>query len=149
MLLGIGTSDDSKKRLINPNVAIEYGHAHHALGDNAILMVQNTHYGDRDALPFDLKQKAGPIQYRLPPGANKAEIEAAQKSLVGQFITALRPFMERQTAQAAAPFQEQPSADTPAVYFTAGELLALAPSIRFRNFDVGQTIPSEAFAMNG
>jgi hypothetical protein len=26
---------------------------------------------------------------------------------------------------------------------------ALAPSIRFRNFDVGQTIPSEAFAMNG
>jgi len=77
----IGTSDDGKKRLMNPNVAIEYGHAHHALGDNAILMVQNTHYGDRDALPFDLKQKAGPIQYRLAPDAKKAEIEAAQKSL--------------------------------------------------------------------
>jgi hypothetical protein len=119
----IGTSDHGKKRHINPNVAIEYGHAHHALGDNAILMVQNTHYGDRDALPFDLKHKAGPIQYRLAPDAKKADIEAAQKSLVGQFVTALRPFVERQTAQAAAPFQEQPSRDTPAVYFTAGEVL--------------------------
>jgi hypothetical protein len=119
----IGNSDDGKKRLINPNVAIEYGHAHHALGDNAILMVQNTHYGDRDALPFDLKQKAGPIQYRLAPDAKKPEIEAAQKSLVGQFVEALRPFVERQATQAVAPFQEQPSAGTPAVYFTASEVL--------------------------
>jgi hypothetical protein len=119
----IGVSDDGKKRLINPNVAIECGHAHHALGDEAILMIQNTHYGDRDALPFDLKHKAGPIQYRLAPDAKKAEIEAAQKSLVAQFIAALKPFVERQSAQQAAPFQEHLSTDTPAAYFTAGEVL--------------------------
>ena len=119
----VGTSDDGSKRLINPNVAIEYGHAHHALGDEAILMVQNTHCGDRDALPFDLKHKAGPIQYRLAPDAKKTEIEAEQKSLVGQFITALRPFVERRSAQAVAPFQEKASTDTPAVFFEAGEVL--------------------------
>src|SRR5215218_1737643 len=31
----VGSSDDGSKRLINSNVAIEYGHAHHALGDKA------------------------------------------------------------------------------------------------------------------
>ena len=63
----VGASDDGSKRLINSNVAIEYGHAHHSLGDEAILMVQNTHYGDRETLPFDLKHKAGPIQFCLAP----------------------------------------------------------------------------------
>jgi hypothetical protein len=119
----VGTSDDGLKRLINPNVAIEYGHAHHSLGDEAILMVQNTHYGDRNALPFDLKHKAGPIQFRLAPDAKKAEVEAEQKTLVGQFITALRPFVERRSAQVARPFQGQASTDTPAVFFTSGDIL--------------------------
>jgi hypothetical protein len=119
----VGTSDNGSKRLINPNVAIEYGHAHHSLGDEAILMVQNTHYGDRDALPFDLKHKAGPIQFWLAPDAKKAQIEADRKNLVGQFITALRPFVERRIAQVAAPFQEQPSTHTPAVFFTPDEVL--------------------------
>lgn len=63
----VGASDDGSKRLINSNVAIEYGHAHHSLGDEAILMVQNTHYGDRETLPFDLKHKARPIQFCLAP----------------------------------------------------------------------------------
>lgn len=49
------------KKLINSNVAIEYGYAHHALSDARILMVQNTHFGERDDLPFDLKHKGGPI----------------------------------------------------------------------------------------
>jgi hypothetical protein len=33
----------AKKKLINSNVAIEYGYALHALGDRAILTVQNVH----------------------------------------------------------------------------------------------------------
>jgi hypothetical protein len=57
----VGATPDGKK-LINSNVAIEYGHAHHALNDTSILMIQNTHYGNRDQLPFDLRHKAGPIQ---------------------------------------------------------------------------------------
>ena len=53
------------KRLINSNVAIEFGYAHRSLGDTFILMVQNTHYGEREDLPFDLRHKAGPIQFNL------------------------------------------------------------------------------------
>ena len=51
-----GNGDEpGQKPLINSNVAIEYGYALRALGDEAILMVQNVHYGDRESLPFDLK----------------------------------------------------------------------------------------------
>ena len=119
----VGTSDDGSKRLINSNVGIEYGHAHHSLGDEAILMVQNTHYGHRDALPFDLKHKAGPIQYRLAPDAKKPEIVAEQKNLVAQLITALRPYVERAAAPSAAPFQEAASTGSPAIFFEPTEIL--------------------------
>jgi hypothetical protein len=119
----VGTSDEGSKRLINSNVGIEYGHAHRGLGDEAILMVQNTHYGPRDALPFDLKHKAGPIQFNLAPGAKKPEIEAEQKKLVAQFVTALRPYLERGGSPAAAPFQEAASTSSPAIFFQPGELL--------------------------
>lgn len=119
----VGTAIDGKKKLINSNVAIEYGHAHHSLGDEAILMVQNMHYGDRDALPFDLKHKAGPIQYTLAPDAKKAEIEAEKKKLVAQLVTALRPFLARATAQAAAPFVETAPVGVPATFLEPGEVL--------------------------
>jgi hypothetical protein len=119
----VGTSDDGSKRLMNSNVAIEYGHAHRALGSEAILMVQNTHYGNRDALPFDLKHKAGPIQFNLAPGAKKAEVEAERKKLVSQLVTALRPYIERPAAQTLAPFQEAASTSSPAVFFDAAEVL--------------------------
>jgi hypothetical protein len=119
----VGASNDGSKRLINSNVAIEYGHAHHSLGDEAILMVQNTHYGGRDTLPFDLKHKAGPIQFCLAPDAKKSEIEAEQKKLVSQFVVALRPFVERAIAQLAAPFQEAASVGTPATFFGPTEVL--------------------------
>ena len=65
----VGETPDGKK-LINSNVAIEYGHAHHALTFRRVLMVQNNHYGDGDALPFDLRQKSWPLQFMLAPGAS-------------------------------------------------------------------------------
>jgi hypothetical protein len=40
--------DGTKKRLINSNVAIEYGFALNALTDSRVLLVQNTHFGSRD-----------------------------------------------------------------------------------------------------
>lgn len=119
----VGTALDGKKKLVNSNVGIEYGHAHRALGDESILMVQNTYYGDRETLPFDLKHKAGPIQYRLAPDAKKPEIEAEKKKLVAQLVTALRPFVARATAQAAAPFQEASPVGSPATFFEPHEIL--------------------------
>ena len=119
----VGVSDTGSKRLINSNVAIEYGHAHHALGDEAILMVQNAHYGDREELPFDLKHKAGPIQYRLAPDAKKSEIEAEQKKLVAHLVSALRPYLERRPPRNLTSFEEAASTTSPAVYFQPGETL--------------------------
>jgi hypothetical protein len=119
----VGASDNGSKRLMNSNVAIEYGHAHHALGSEAILMVQNMHYGNRDALPFDLKHKAGPIQFNLAPDAKKADIEAEKKKLVSQLVVALRPYIERVAAQIAGAFQEAASISNSAVFFDAAEVL--------------------------
>src|ERR1700730_10333745 len=85
------------KMLINSNVAIEYGHAHHALGDEAILMVQNTYYGDRDQLPFDLRHKAGPIQYSLAPNANREQIAAEHNKLKPVLIAAVKPYLKQKT----------------------------------------------------
>jgi hypothetical protein len=95
----VGQTFDGDKKLINSNVAIEYGHAHKTLGDAAILMVQNRHYGSRDDLPFDLKHKAGPIQYTLAPDATKADIVAEKAKLKGQFVTALRPYLAATRSQ--------------------------------------------------
>jgi len=112
-----------EKRFINSNVGIEYGYALHALTDAAIQMVQNTHYGDRDKLPFDLQHKAGPIQYRLAPTASNAEIAAARVQLVGSLITALRPYFSSGPARAPS-FRETPATRSPAFFFDTGEVFA-------------------------
>jgi hypothetical protein len=113
------------KRLINSNVAIEYGYTQRGLGDEAILMVQNTYYGDRDGLPFDLKHKAGPIQYGLAPDASRKEIEAERAKLRAVLIEALKPYLGRGATPAAnAPFEEVPSTATSAFFWQPGEVLA-------------------------
>jgi hypothetical protein len=121
----VGQTFDGDKKLINSNVAIEYGHAHRALGDRSILMVQNLHYGSRDDLPFDLKHKAGPIQYALAPNASKDQLATERARLRGQFINALRPYIEMPSAKPAVSFQETPAASSPAVYFEAHEVIAV------------------------
>jgi hypothetical protein len=111
------------KKLINSNVAIEYGYAVHALGDESILMVQNTYYGERVELPFDLKHKAGPIQYRLPPGAAKHEISTQGSELRSTLVKALRRGASRE-------FQEIPCTTNIASFWSPGELIAQIGSNR-------------------
>ncbi len=121
----VGQTFDGAKKLINSNVAIEYGHAHKSLGDTAILMVHNQHYGSREDLPFDLKHKAGPIQYTLAPNASKQEIEAEKAKLKGQFVTALRPYLAKAPIPLTTKFPEIAAASSPAVFFEASEVLAV------------------------
>ncbi|XUJ36019.1 hypothetical protein ACQ5SK_12635 [Bradyrhizobium japonicum] len=86
-------------------------------------MVQNLHYGDGDALPFDLRQKSWPLHYSLAPGASKAEIKAERDKLKVQFVAALRPYLTM--AAAAAPDHVPTSTTfTEAVFFQPGEILA-------------------------
>jgi hypothetical protein len=119
----VGETADAAKKLINSNVAIEYGHAHHALGDTSILMVQNLHYGDREALPFDLKHKSGPIQFTLPPMASNAEIDAEAVRLRRGLVAALRPYISKAARSRTEAFVETPTTLTPAVYFDPSEIL--------------------------
>jgi hypothetical protein len=84
------------KKLINSNVAIELGYSLHALGDRAILMVLNDHYGGRSDLPFDLQAKAGPILFKLRPEADGPTIAKAENSLKGSLKAALRLCISKQ-----------------------------------------------------
>lgn len=124
--IGFAGSGDGpeQKPLINSNVAIEYGYALRALGDEAILMVQNVHYGDRESLPFDLKHKAGPIQYRLSPTAAKREIDAERARLRGVLIEALRPYLAHPAGAVVMKFDETPSTGNIAFFWDPSEVLA-------------------------
>jgi hypothetical protein len=117
-----------KKRLINPNVALECGYALRALTDASVLMVQNTHYGSRDELPFDLRHKAGPLQYDLAPGATKKEIAAEHIKLRATFVAALRPYLlqGKGTATAPEPFQETEATTKCGIFWQPGDVLAVA-----------------------
>jgi hypothetical protein len=106
------------RKLINSNVAIEYGFAEHAIGDRKILLVQNVHFGDRNDLPFDLKHKAGPIQFNLAPDASASEISLEKSRLRGTLVEALKPYLNfPRNAGLKANFEETPTVDGSAAYF--------------------------------
>jgi hypothetical protein len=116
------------KKVINPNVAIELGYALHALGDRALLMVMNEHYGSRVDLPFDLQSKAGPIIFRLPPDADRKTITAASGQLTAQLAEALELCITQhvESIRQQTPFREATAANNPAMYFEPNEALATA-----------------------
>jgi hypothetical protein len=111
------------KKLINSNVAIEYGYAHRALTDASILMVQNTHYGERNQLPFDLRHKAGPIQYALKPDATEEEITAEKARLSAVLATELRPYL-KSPGPTRKLHIEVPFTYTKAAFFKPSDILA-------------------------
>lgn len=118
----VGATPEGKK-LINSNVAIEYGHAHKALSFQRVLMVQNHHYGDGDALPFDLRQKSWPLHYTLAPDATKAEIVAERTKFKAKLAEALRPYLSLGSAAVSA-HVEIPTTFTRAVFAERHEIIA-------------------------
>ncbi|MHC2303520.1 hypothetical protein [Rhizobium mongolense] len=89
----VDASGASKKKVINSNVAIELGFAAGVIGDDKILMVQNTFYGSREDLPFDLRGKAGPLQFNLAPDADASEKARVSKDLVAILVRALAGYL--------------------------------------------------------
>ncbi|SPP97825.1 hypothetical protein [Bradyrhizobium vignae] len=65
-------------------------------------MIQNTYYGSREELPFDLRHKAGPIQFHLPPDASKEQIVAERRKLKPVLVAALRPYLKQKAPRRAA-----------------------------------------------
>jgi hypothetical protein len=73
-----GSSEESPKKLINSNVAIELGYAFKSIGHRRIVLVFNEHYGSYSDVPFDLRHKGGAIRFRISPHATKEEIRKEQ-----------------------------------------------------------------------
>jgi hypothetical protein len=86
------TSDG--KRLINSNVAIELGYAIGNRGDSVLLKVMNTHYGLPDELPFDLKHRRWPVQFKLSPNAILQERRSEREALIRSFRQILQSYLE-------------------------------------------------------
>jgi len=122
----VGKTNDDKP-LINSNVAIELGYALPVVGDDGLLMVFNEAYGVRESLPFDLRHKAGPITYKLPPDANKEQIAKARTSLLGSFKTALKDCLEAKRASIGIVSQDShdeiPAIGSCAEYWEPGDAL--------------------------
>jgi hypothetical protein len=119
--MAVDSETDRPKKLMNSNVAIEYGFAERAISDQKILLVQNEYYGGRNDLPFDLKHKAGPIRYNLAPDANPTEIESAKVKLRGAFVGALRPFLATRIEALVRPaFTEIQAQPRSPAYFADG-----------------------------
>jgi len=62
------------KKTPNPNVVAELGYAAGTIGWDRVILVMNTHFGEPDELPFDLKNRRFPITYKLSPGELKAQV---------------------------------------------------------------------------
>ncbi len=118
-----GREDALEKKLINANVGIELGYALGTIGDGALLMVMNEHYGGRDYLPFDLKTRAGPLLFRLAPEATKGEIAAESRILVAQLKQAIALCLENKVEEIrqATPFPTAAEKDGPARFRGPGE----------------------------
>jgi hypothetical protein len=117
----------SGKATINPNVAIELGFALAHVGDHGLLMVLNSHYGDRETLPFDLKHKAGPIMFSLSPDASITEIKREKSQLSGILKKAIRECFEllkKENDKKISKHSEIKSIENSATYFKYGETLA-------------------------
>jgi hypothetical protein len=70
---------DTKKRVPNPNVAVELGYADGVLRWQRVIRVMNTAYGEPGQQPFDVRNRRFPITYRLAEGAT-AETRTDQKA---------------------------------------------------------------------
>lgn len=81
-----------EKPCANPNVLIELGYAHRALGENRILQVWNTAFEGAlvDKLPFDMRGRRGPIAFHLPVGTAREELRRVRAGLAKRLVEYLR-----------------------------------------------------------
>jgi hypothetical protein len=121
----VGKNVESDRPLLNSNVAIELGYALAKLGDARMLMVLNTHFGERESLPFDLRHKAGPIMFKLGPTADKDERKRAGTELIRDLKTALKVYIKENYNQNESTKKEENNIGfTIAQYFEDGAVLA-------------------------
>ena len=91
------------KKIPNPNVLIELGHAITSLGPSRILLVMNHAYGGKpEDLPFDLRHRRAPIAFTLHEDATASERKVAFDKLTRDLAAALTPSLGQVVQQRAA-----------------------------------------------
>lgn len=112
-----------KKALANPNVPIELGYAEKAVGGNRIVAVANSHWfkGPKD-LPFDLRNRRGPITFFLPPDSSNEMLSATKRQLVADLKVALKLILGDVPATPETPRRE-PRPGNAAIWFQKGARL--------------------------
>jgi hypothetical protein len=79
----------TNKRTPNPNVLLEMGFAAGKIGWGRIICVMNEHFGPREELPFDVRNRRFPINYTLSPDANADEKQRIKATLAGELAIAI------------------------------------------------------------
>lgn len=121
----VGKNVETGRPLLNSNVAIELGYALARIGDARLLMVLNTHFGERESLPFDLRHKGGPNMFKLAPTADKDERKRARTKLTSDLKIALKEYLKEEEKQKPpVKHEEIRSSFTIAQYFEDGAVLA-------------------------
>ena len=87
-----------KKKVPNPNVLIEYGYATKALGENRILSLMNTEFGEpeEESLPFNIRHKKWPIQYKLAVNHQPDEKVLIENALVKSLYQNMDTILEHE-----------------------------------------------------
>lgn len=86
--------DRDEKRTPNPNVMTELGYAAARMGWERIICVMNENYGPREDLPFDVRSKRHPIDYKLNTSQKKPERRNIRKNLTKWIKTAIITCMD-------------------------------------------------------
>jgi hypothetical protein len=73
----------------NANVLLELGYAMHCVGWERVICVMNTAFGDPSELPFDLRARRWPIQFKLT-SRNDPNYEKTRNKLASDLRTAIR-----------------------------------------------------------
>ncbi|OBY28253.1 hypothetical protein A9D60_12105 [Leisingera sp. JC1] len=129
-LVGRGQGD---KKHINSNVAIELGYTYGKVGDEAVLKVMNTHYGEAHELPFDLRTRRHPVKYCLEPGADTDAIASEQKKLASQLTGILKLYLNQRSSAHGLHHVETPSVNRRGAYWSPSEVIVPERSPYVRN----------------
>jgi hypothetical protein len=94
----IAKHDGVRKSTPNPNVLLEMGFAAGKIGWGRIICVMNEEFGVREDLPFDVRNRRFPINYRLGPNASPDEKRHSKDGLARELAVAINTVSESEHA---------------------------------------------------
>jgi hypothetical protein len=106
--LSFVTPAGATRAISNPNVLIELGYALSAIGDRRIVALFNSAFGETAELPFDLRNRRFPFEYRLDGTESTEARQAARDALVGKLANALAHAADQAPAESDPPEEAGP-----------------------------------------